>query len=387
MYECDHRREGTQRWRPLLKHLKELGIASSSIQEALDFRLKFSITVSNLKLSYPVRENWTAKFSRLISSLLLRGGPRDPLLRLVTSNFPSLFFPRTYLPMTFGNIRIRIMYGPDLPKNLDEAVSNLMFDSFICHGTNDGRTFFGLFGRPVLLMGYPRLEGFWTGKESSLSHSHMANTQTRKTLLYLPSFGFKRPDSPNSLPFFFEFLRACRILDEYDIVVRPHPLSGNENSTDLQELRGAGITIDESPFTDVGYLLRHTDLVVGDYGDSPWTALYSEKPLVLIRDVSFSESPWVLGSSNSSLEAHALLWDRTQIGDKGESLKNFLANWHSNSSAYGELRSQTFEYLSDKGSEVVGQHLLDLLALGEKYAGNRFLIKRHLKRSGMCDFH
>ncbi|HET8744038.1 MAG TPA: CDP-glycerol glycerophosphotransferase family protein [Ramlibacter sp.] len=198
----------------------------------------------------------------------------------------------TYLPLQIGRRQIRYMYGADLSDAWSLQPWNEIYDIFLCHGVNDQKIVSQRFAGTTFIMGYPRYdEYFRPDLDTSAVRQEFGLVQGRKTLLWMPTLG----GTGSSIPLFAQSLAALR--GEFNLVVRPHPLSFVQEPQFIEELDRLGFAVDRNATRNMNQLFKAADLVLADYGGTPFSAIFIGKPLVFLDVPGGDELPMNAGST------------------------------------------------------------------------------------------
>ena len=73
------------------------------------------------------------------------------------------------------------------------------------------------------------------------------------------------------------------MLNEYDVIVRPHTKTINYLPSIIPELKKEGFQVDDKSDRKIGELFKLSDLVFSDYGGSVFSSIYLEKPTILLN--------------------------------------------------------------------------------------------------------
>src|SRR5690606_360217 len=114
---------------------------------------------------------------------------------------------------------------------------------------------------------------------------------SKRTILWMPTFG----EHACSIPHFA--VELGKLNNDYNFIVRPHPISFAKKPEDIALLRDNGFRIDSDPLRDMNCLYKIADAVICDYGGSPFGALYLGKKVVLLDVPGSSEWYTVTGTS------------------------------------------------------------------------------------------
>jgi CDP-glycerol glycerophosphotransferase (TagB/SpsB family) len=211
----------------------------------------------------------------------------------------SGFAPMQYWPLQVGQRQVRFMYGADIGDGWSLADWNAMYDAFLCHGPNDAHELAKRFRGRTFEMGYPRYDAYFDpALDVSAERAEFHIDPAKPTVLWMPTFG----EGACSIPFFAEALAP--LARDFNLVVRPHPLSFRENPEQVELLRRLGFRIDGEATRDMNRLYRIADAVLCDYGGSAFGALYLGKRMVLLDVPGSADWYTVRDSSNLELARH-----------------------------------------------------------------------------------
>lgn len=198
----------------------------------------------------------------------------------------------TYLPLQIGRTQIRYMYGADLSDAWSLQPWNEIYDLFLCHGVNDERIVSQRFPGKSFIMGYPRYDAYFSSAlDTSAVREEFGIARDKKTLLWMPTLG----GTGSSIPVFAEPLAA--LADAFDVIVRPHPLSFVQEPEYIAELERLGFRIDRKATRNMNELFKLADLVLADYGGTPFSAIFLGKPLVFLDVPGADALPMNRGST------------------------------------------------------------------------------------------
>lgn len=233
--------------------------------------------------------------------------------------------PVQYLPLQVGIKQVRFMYGADISDawSLDEW--NEIYDLFLCHGPNDEMHLKKRFKGKTAIMGYPRYDGYFSPDLNvNELYAEFNIDRNKQTILWMPTY-----DSFNnnvcSIPFFAKSISS--LSSEFNIIVRPHPLSFRLDPTGIALLKSLNFKIDSDPTRDMNKSFRLSDFILCDYGGSAFGALYLGKKLVLLNTPTKSDASFVKGSSNLALLDYFPRIDVDQVNDLRLLLKD-TAYWN-----------------------------------------------------------
>jgi hypothetical protein len=211
----------------------------------------------------------------------------------------SGFAATQYWPMQVGRRQVRFMYGADIGDGWSLADWNEMYDAFLCHGPNDAQELAKRFRGRTFEMGYPRYDAYFDpALDVSAERAEFHIDAAKPTVLWMPTFG----EGACSIPFFAVALAP--LAEQFNLIVRPHPLSLRENPEQVRLLRDLGFRIDGEATREMNRLYRIADAILCDYGGSAFGALYLGKRMVLLDVPGSADWYTVRDSSNLELARH-----------------------------------------------------------------------------------
>ncbi|HEY9843693.1 MAG TPA: hypothetical protein V6D23_24695 [Candidatus Obscuribacterales bacterium] len=253
---------------------------------------------------------------------------------------------RRMLLSLLGRRNIRFMYGLGVD-SWHLSGWNVLYDAFLCQGEFQARQLGGFAGQKFL-MGYPRFDAFFT--------------QPFDKAAWLARFGCD-PAKP-VLVWFSTIQMSHGVIDrfaaavsrlsaDYNVLVKPHPLSWNVEPDYVAALDGLPFSAVIREDLDNLILYQLADHVLTDYGGTAFAALYTDRNLLLLdhpqhpghssEDVLSSDSDcWLrreivhLGPDEAqrlpALLADAALWQR-QKQVRATLRQLFFAPYYGNSAA------------------------------------------------------
>lgn len=209
--------------------------------------------------------------------------------------------PHQYLPLQVGLKQIRFMYGADISDAWSLEGWNEIYDLFLCHGPNDAGVLGKRFKGKTAIMGYPRYDAYFRpGLDLDGVRAEFGLTPEKRLVLWMPTLNTS-PDGECSIKYFAEAVAALR--PDFDVVVRPHPMSFRQDPEGIALLESLGLNIDRDALRDMNALFKVADTVLGDHGGSVFGALYLGKKLVILNPPHGSATREQT-SSNAELAAH-----------------------------------------------------------------------------------
>lgn len=209
--------------------------------------------------------------------------------------------PHQYPSLQVGLKQIRFMYGADISDAWSLEGWNEIYDLFLCHGPNDAGELGKRFKGKTAIMGYPRYDAYFQpGLDVDGVRAEFGLTIGKRLVLWMPTLNTS-PDGECSIRYFAEAVAALR--PEFDVVVRPHPMSFRQDPEGIALLESLGLNIDRDALRDMNAMFKIADTVLGDHGGSVFGALYLGKKLVILNP-PHGNAVRERTSSNAELAAH-----------------------------------------------------------------------------------
>ncbi len=227
---------------------------------------------------------------------------------------------RTYsgssLIKALGNRQIRFMYALGKYKH-NFSSWNQDYDLALCFGPWQADKLASMYDLATFQMGYPRYDDYFNKPELiGYCPPELNLDPNKKTILWLPTWL-----ELSSVPAFVDSMSA--LTDEYNIIVKLHPLSAAAEPEKLELLYGRNFTKVITEVYDNLVLFRCADFVFCDYGGTAFGALYLDKPLALLN-IDDAEKDSLVGE-----ESPELLLRKDIVNyqpDEGENIRNDLKN-------------------------------------------------------------
>ena len=256
-----------------LEHVRREGYEVRDIKDVIRCGIRFPYVVTNHVISGFTAERKPVAPADVTRKLRNR-------IRALFHRPPAWEFESdiaTYLPLQVGERQIRYMYGADLSDAWSLQPWNEIYDLFLCHGVNDERIISQRFRGKTFIMGYPRYDDFFRPDlDTSAVREEFGLRDGRKTLLWMPTLG----GTGSSIPVFAQAL--ARLSGSYNVIVRPHPLSFVQEREFVAQLERLDFRIDRNATRNMNELYKVADLVLADYGGTPFSAIFLGKNLVFL---------------------------------------------------------------------------------------------------------
>ena len=319
--------------------------------------IKFKYVVSNHKISGKTSDTPSAR-SRLSGKIKVVA-KQLVNFALGVANRPKKYFIKynystQFAPLQVGLRQIRFMYGADIGDGWSLQDWNEIYDLFLCHGPNDEAQLRKRFRGKTEVMGYPRYDGYFSPDlDVGPTIREFGIKPDRETILWMPTLG----DDANSIPFFAN--AVSKLSSEYNVIVRPHPISFRLEPQKIDMLKSLSFVIDDDSTRDMNELFKVADIILCDYGGSAFGAIYLGKKLILL-DVPGSEKQYtVVNSSNLELREHITTLD----ADNAFRLKSVLeddSEWEKQSPIRRKLFLKYFADTRGSSSKRAAKILMNL---------------------------
>ena len=175
---------------------------------------------------------------------------------------------------TGTDLKLRYYPDKDLGKN---------FDIFFTHSSMEAELILKKFSNKICkIIGYPRYNELKEKEEILYNIKKEFNIYKEKKIIFWTPTHIHYPDetSKNFIP----WIEKISFLNKkYNIIVRPHPKLIKINDKIKNNLEKKGFFVDDKLDRKIGDLFKVSDLVLCDYGESLFSAIYLEKPMVLLN--------------------------------------------------------------------------------------------------------
>jgi hypothetical protein len=200
-----------------------------------------------------------------------------PLLQLdLDADAAVTTHPATYLTPYRRAKKFRMMYGMGLVDSKSDHEIGLPSDFHLVHGPLGVRVQFSAHAIPspslpwdrVKVIGYPRLDGWWSlVKQSQLKRSD------KPTLLYLPTWTTRSSIDEYIYP-------IAMLSDRFHIMIKPHHCTSQWEPERVRKLDATGAELFPSA-ANIADLAWYADLILADLASGAYTeALLIGKPVV-----------------------------------------------------------------------------------------------------------
>ncbi len=189
-----------------------------------------------------------------------------------------------YPEKILGDFVIKYPQGMDLNlKHFPNVRWKNFFDMFFTIGKLDTELINNKFkNAKCKVIGYKRYEKLNSKEEilNELNYDFKLNKNNKKILWIPTHINYQDEELLNIFSWIENISNLCK---EYDVIVRPHPKSIKTNFSIIEKFSKKGFFIDQLSNRKIGNLFKIADLVLADYGGAVFSAIYMEKPLLLLN--------------------------------------------------------------------------------------------------------
>lgn len=254
---------------------------------------------------------------------------------IVVSNHSMFDHGSRPLIHALGLRQVRFMYALGKAKH-NFSSWNDHYDLILCFGPWQAKRMSASCSAVTFQMGYPRYDDYF--RQPELQHfvpTELRLNPNKKTVLWLPTWL-----ELSSLSLFADAMSA--LCDQYNVIVKTHPLSVTNEPDALQILSKYSFTAVITHFYDNLVLFRCADFVVCDYGGTPFGAIYLDKNLLLLNVPNAADNELTgQGSPDIELRQEIINLDASDRWELLELLQND-GLWVSQAQVRRQLRHRYF---------------------------------------------
>lgn len=215
-------------------------------------------------------------------------------LGILVSSFPASALPgcnTSYLNQAIGDINLRFMYATG-KAGWNFQPWNASYDSILCFGPYQAQKLESFRDTLKVQMGYPRFDRFFNQPlDRAKALRQRGLDPARKTLVWLPTWS-----SLSSIDLFADSIATLQ--RDYNVIVKPHPLTLSGEPERMQKLAGFACCIREH--IDNVELFQLADFLLCDYGGSAFGGIYTDRNLILL-DLPGAAQDEVMGEDSSDI--------------------------------------------------------------------------------------
>jgi len=190
----------------------------------------------------------------------------------------------SYPEKIIGEKSIRYPTGMDLNLKLYPHESlRKNFDIFLTHSLMETNLIKKKFDNKICKnIGYPRYNHLNDKQEilKKLKKEFLLD-ENKKIIYWTPTHIYHRSETSKNLIPWID--KVAELNDKFNIIIRPHPKLLNYDKSIIKILKEKNFFIDLVSDRKIGDLFTVADLVFCDYGETPFSALFLERPLILLN--------------------------------------------------------------------------------------------------------
>jgi hypothetical protein len=206
-------------------------------------------------------------------------------------------------------------------------------------------------------MGYPRYDGYFSADLNVGDViAEFGIDPAKSTILWMPTYDTFN-ENVCSIPYFAS--EICQLKSQFNIIVRPHPLSFRLDREGIELLESLGFNIDSDPTRDMNKMFRVAETVLCDHGGSAFGALYLGKKLVFLKTPTVDTATVLKESSNLELMKYFPVLEIEQVETLG-ALLNDTDYWVSCLGYGRELSDKFFANYRGNSSRMAAEILAKL---------------------------
>lgn len=301
-----------------------------------------------------LKSHWNARV-RHTSDVLSAGEEYDALV----SNYPISARSRLFKPALIKRLarrNIRMMYAAGKTAwNMSDW--NSLYDGALCFGPHHAKALKDAFGLPVVEMGYPRFDRFFTHPpDLPVLRQRFGCDPERPVIVWLPTW-----KALSSVGHFNA--EIAELTSDYSVVVKVHPLMPADEPERVDALRDLGLAKLITDATDNMPLYQLADFMLFDYGGPPFAGIYTDKRFVLLN-VPQSQDDAFTGKDSSDLR---LREDFANVDPGTGGIRSILADdhyWEEHARRAEAVRSEYFAPNYGTSSAVAADAILDRSWMG-----------------------
>lgn len=351
---------GTNGVSDFLSKVGKLGYEISYLDDLVVNKIKYKYVVSNHILGGSSPHPVTLYQTILVKAKNVVKVVANTLTRFsgATKRYqPDKLGSNQYPPLQAGIKQIRFMYGADISDAWSLDAWNDIYDLFLCHGPNDEMHLKKRFKGKTMIMGYPRYDGYFSPNLNVDDViAEFSIDRTKQTLLWMPTYDAFE-DNVCSIPYFSRAISDLK--NDFNIIVRPHPISFRLDRPGIELLESFDFKIDRNPMRDMNKLFRIADAILCDHGGSAFGALYLGKRLVFLKTPAADNAAVLKESSNLELMKYFPALEVEQTNTMG-ALLNDTSYWNESLESGRDLSDKYFANYRGNSSHKTAEILLNL---------------------------
>lgn len=222
-----------------------------------------------------------------------------------------------------GKRRVLFPRGMDVSENYPGDYRSRDFHYFFCHGNHDQQIVERNTRKPVEIIGYPRYDHLIECDDQSnaiLAAEFGIDYQKigKPIVLWLTSSIGWLSDRDANTKLWMNVMLS--LTDQYEVIYRPHPTRARNNPELMSKLESRGLKMDYKSERDMTGMYALSDFVICDYGGTIFSALYCDKPILLLNH---PDQPTIDENSELDLKIRNSL-DSLDYDEHGDNVANLI---------------------------------------------------------------
>lgn len=361
--------------RSMLEIAQQMGFPFRLLSEVVLQPMKYPYVVTTYSFKYTIRTEVPKVPERIIRFIVKAIIKLSALIRLQTiqrriydllSDYEKQF--RVSPERSIAEKVILFPKGLDLKMNKypDPAIISEV-DEYFCHGHIDADLIRLKTGKMATIIGYPRYDTLNSHREKLINDltQEFQLDRSKKLISWIPTYVPREGNPDFNIDNWLPFIQP--LLDDYEIIVRPHPKRIERNANELLDrFKKLGFHIDILAERDMNQLYAASDFIFCDYGGVVFSSIYTDSNLLMLNHANHEEE--------HDLQKHLLVYqvrekllniNIMEVEKNPGSIKNLLHNssvWDEQYKQRSELRKDCFGGIeAGKGSILAAAKLRELL--------------------------
>lgn len=234
-----------------------------------------------------------------------------------------------------GRRHIRYVYGLGVDK-WHFAAWNRIYDLILCFGPYQQARLAPLGKARIVQVGYPRYDGFFRARpDRDAIVRRLGLDPSRRTVVWLPTWS-----DLSSIPHYHDAVTA--LAGDHNVVVKPHPLTLVKEPAKMELLaRNPALRVLREDL-DILEMYALADWVLSDYGGTAFSAIYTDRNLVLLDVPGAEANPQMAGgSSDLAIREDVARLTPERSRELGDLLKD-ARTWERQAEVRARLRERFF---------------------------------------------
>ncbi|MBL7004929.1 MAG: CDP-glycerol glycerophosphotransferase family protein [Gammaproteobacteria bacterium] len=194
------------------------------------------------------------------------------------------YYTNCNIERELGLVNVCLPMGMDLSlKSYPVERWRKIFDIYFCHGIYDEKIIKAKFkNKEFVNIGYPRYNGLQSHYSSKklINEEFNISDNKDKLIFWIPTDIKLKEESLSNILLWAPIV--SKFTNNYNIIVRPHPKTIVTHPEIVDILIKFGFHVDLQEDRKLGLLYQAADLVLADYGGSVLSAIYLQRPLLLL---------------------------------------------------------------------------------------------------------